>query len=62
MKRIKIISNVDAGSVVNQVNALLMDGWQILSEHVINCHGTQSAVALVPCYVFYLIKEEHEAK
>jgi len=57
-QRLKIISNTDAGTVVNQVNKLLADGWQILSEHVVNTHIASSNVLLVPCYVVYLVKEE----
>ena len=58
MQRIKIVSNVDAAAVVNQVNKLLQDSWQILSEHVVNSHAVSSSVLLVPCYVVYLIKDE----
>lgn len=60
MKRIKIISNTDAGTVVNSVNKLLEEGWQILSEHVVNTHSISSNVMLVPCYVIYMIKAENQ--
>jgi hypothetical protein len=60
LKRIKIISSVEAGAVVNQVNKCLEDGWQILSDYVVSCHAVSSNVMLVPCYVFYMIKEDNK--
>jgi hypothetical protein len=58
VQRLKIISSTDAGAVVNQVNKLLMDGWQILSEHSFAVHAPNSGVMLVPCFVVFLTREE----
>ena len=56
MRRIKIIKDCEAGSVVNQVNSLLADDWQILSEHATSVSVTSQM--MVPCFVVFLVKED----
>jgi len=60
VQRIKIVTSIDPGSVVNQVNKLLADGWQHLSESVIAVHEIANNIRLVPLYTVWLIKEERE--
>jgi len=58
--RIKIVTSIDPGSVVNQVNKLLADGWQHLDQSVIAVHEIANNIKLVPLYTVWLIKEMRE--
>ena len=58
--RIKIVTSIDPGSVVNQVNKLLADGWQHLDQSVIAVHEVSNNIKLVSLYTVWLIKEVHE--
>ena len=60
VQRIKIVTSIDPGSVVNQVNKLLADRWQHLDQSVIAVHEIASNIKLVPLYTVWLIKEVHE--
>ena len=60
VQRIKIVTSIDPGSVVNQVNKLLADGWQHLDQSVIAVHEVSNNIKLVPLYTVWLIKEVHE--
>ena len=60
VQRIKIVTSIEPGSVVNQVNKLLADGWQHLDQSVIAVHEVSSNIRLVPLYTVWLIKEERE--
>ena len=60
VQRIKIITSSDPGSVVNQVNKLLADGWQQLDQSVIAVHEIANNIKLVPLYTVWLLKEERE--
>ena len=60
VQRIKIITSIDPGSVVNQVNKLLADGWQHLDQSVIAVHEVSNNIKLVPLYTVWLLKEERE--
>jgi len=60
VQRIKIVTSIDPGSVVNQVNKLLADGWQHLDQSVIAVHEVSNNIKLVPLYTVWLIKEERE--
>ena len=60
VQRIKIVTSIEPGSVVNQVNKLLADGWQHLDQSVIAVHDISNNIKLVPLYTVWLIKEVHE--
>jgi len=60
VQRIKIVTSIDPGSVVNQVNKLLADGWQHLDQSVIAVHEVSNNIKLVPLYTVWLLKEERE--
>ena len=60
VQRIKIVTSIDPGSVVNQVNKLLADGWQHLDQSVIAVHEVSNNIKLVSLYTVWLIKEVHE--
>ena len=60
VQRIKIVTSIDPGSVVNQVNKLLADGWQHLDQSVIAVHEVSNNIKLAPLYTVCLIKEVHE--
>ena len=56
VQRVKIVTSIDPGSVVNQVNKLLADGWQHLDQSVIAVHEVSSNIKLVPLYTVWLVK------
>ena len=60
VQRIKIVTSIDPGSVVNQVNKLLADGWQHLDQSVIAVHEVSNNIKLVPLYTVWLIKEVNQ--
>ena len=62
VQRIKIVTSIEPGSVVNQVNKLLADGWQHLDQSVTVIHEVASNIRLVPLYTVWLIKEVPSAR
>ena len=56
VQRIKIVTSIEPGSVVNQVNKLLADGWQHLDQSVIAVHEVSNNIKLVPLYTVWLVK------